>query len=164
MQGKVKILKENVVSVLVELPEGVQITQGHMLHWEATPLVTRKPAWGLGLTVTISQDELVTQILPQARLLSPNLVEVGFTMEKMVPWSHGSQRNHKVGVIWVSGQLCDCHDDQITILVKCNAPVPTFNPPSHAMGCLLGVLKGDWLPHRLPVPLVSQCVSSLNGA
>ena len=65
----------------------------------------RKPAWGLALNVTVSQDELVTKILHQARLLSPLLVEVGFMMEKLVPWSHGSHRNHKVGVIRVSGQF-----------------------------------------------------------
>lgn len=91
-------------------------------------------------------------------------------------WFHGHMGPSEItkwGSFGSGTSLCNFHNDQVTISFKCNAfnplpfnPLPlkatAFNPLPFARGCLLHVLKEDWPPTRLLVPLVSQHVSSLN--
>lgn len=92
MKGRVEMFKENLVDVFGLAYRKVKSKpRTHRLHWEATPMVMRKPAWGSAVNVTISQDVLIKKMLHHARLLSPHLMEVGFMVEKLVPCSHGSQ-------------------------------------------------------------------------
>lgn len=57
----------------------------------------------------------------------------------------------------------------ISIMTNSQSHSSVMHTPLHlipllfARGCLLRVLKKDWPPPGLPVPLVSQHVSSRNG-
>lgn len=144
----------------------------HMLHWEAILMVMRKPAWGLALTVTISQHVLAKMILHHVRLLGQHLVEVSSVVEKLAPWSphslmdyiyssgNGSQEKSQSGGhlgLWLV-----CTISVITQSYSCSSVTHTSLhsvPPPLAMGCFLGVLKEDWPPWRSCSAIASSACS-----
>lgn len=122
----------------------------HMLHWEAILMVMRKPAWGLALTVTISQHVLAKMILHHARVLGQHLVEVGSVVKKLVPWSphslmdyiyssgNGSQRNHTVGSLGSVASLCNFHNTPVILFFECNSHHCIQSPLHRLWAAFLG--------------------------
>lgn len=133
-------------------------------------MVARKPAW-------VFSFSLCPKMCLSKRYSSVLDSWASHIVWKLVPWSphslkdytyssvNGSQRIHKVGIVWVSRQF-------VQFLLTTNShPCPSVMhtllhsfPLPFARGCFLGVLKEVWLPlQMIQGHSFSSCSLSLNG-